>query len=324
MRKLIAWTGTLVAGALIQGEGVAQVAAPSATKKAAAPASKPTQGVVDPAIEKTRLDAEQAKARQAMDRVLAEWEVKSKQIKSLDVVFDRVDRSVGWGDQYYQGRAMLQSPDQACLQFQKNKLDPDGKPLVSVDKSGRKVAQLEAEPYERIVCTGTEVLQYSWDDRKMFIFPLDDESRQKALQQGPLPFLFNMKAADARRRYSMSLLKEDDKEYLIGIDPREEIDKKSFSRAFLWLSKTTYLPNQLWLYTVGEKERQEFRFAGGSNTIVANRPLDQSFFKPKQYEGWKVIRNPGAEGAEPAPGDPARAARRPAAQPPTRPATRPR
>ena len=62
-----------------------------------------------------------------------------------------------------------------------------------------------------------------------------------------------MKAAEARQRYGMTLLKQDDKEYLIGIVPNEEIDKESFSKAFLWLSKKTFLPNKLWLYPVGDE-----------------------------------------------------------------------
>ncbi len=141
-----------------------------------------------------------------MNRLLEAWEKQSKKIISLDVAFLRVDKSPAWGEQYFQGRAMLQSPDLACLEFRKYKVGADGKPLVVAGKNGQKVEQLESEPFERIVCTGKEVLQYTWDERKIFVFPLDKQVRQKALQQGPLPFLFNMKAVDAKKRYSMSLI----------------------------------------------------------------------------------------------------------------------
>ena len=53
------------------------------------------------------------------------------------------------------GRAVLQSPDLACLQFQKYKVDADGKPLFVTGKDGKpKMPNLEPEPSERIVCTG--------------------------------------------------------------------------------------------------------------------------------------------------------------------------
>ena len=311
MRTLIAWTLTLALGASAWAQG-------PTTKKTNPPApAKAAPAPVDPKAEKARLEADRAE----MDRVLAEWEDRSRQVTSLDVLFDRVDVSPGWGDQYYQGRAMLQSPDLACLQFQKYKLDPDGKPLFAT-KDGKKVPQLEPQPFERIVCTGNEVLQYSWDDKKIFIFPLDKQSRQKALQQGPLPFLFNMKAADLKRRYAMTLLKQDDKDYLIGITPQEKIDKESFSTAFLWLSKKTFLPDKLCLIPVGGKERQEFRFAGNSNTIMANTTLDGKFFLANRFEGWRVIDNPNANGAPPE-GKPVVAPAQPARKPTARPTARP-
>jgi TIGR03009 family protein len=322
LRTLIAWTLTLAVGASASAQGTAP-----ATRKPPAKAAQPQAAPVDPNVEKARLEAE-AQNREAMDRVLAEWEKQSKKVNSLDVLFDRVDvGGAAWGNQYYQGRAMLQSPDLACLQFQKYKVDKDGKP-VFVKKDGKSLPDLEPEPYERIVCTGKEVLQYSWDDRKIFVFPLDKQSRQKALQQGPLPFLFNMKAVDAKKRYSMTLLPQKDANtdnYLIGIMPNEQIDKQSFDKAFLWLSKKTFLPNRLRLYTPGGKEYQEFVFTGNSNAILANQPMDQGFFAFRGYKGWKVIENPGGEpGAqkvEPGIGQPARKA---AAQPNPNPNNRPR
>lgn len=325
MRTLITWTLTLAVGASASGQGIS----PSTTKKAAppaAPAARAPAAPIDTKVTPAKGEVDPVKAREEMERVLAEWEKRSKQVVSLDVLFDRIDRAPAWGDQYYQGRAMLQSPDLACLQFQKYKLDPKGKPMFTAGKDGKvNVPLLEPEPFERIVCTGNEVLQYSWDDHKIFVFPLDKQSKMKALQQGPLPFLFNMKAAEAKKRYTMTLRKQDDRDYLIAIAPNEQIDKDSFSTAFLWLSKETYLPNQLWLYTVGEKERQEFRFTGNYNTIKANTAMDKNFFVAKKIDGWKVIENPGADAkgkpnAAPAIGPPPRrAATQPAANPVARP-----
>jgi TIGR03009 family protein len=299
-----------------------------ATKKTNPPAQ--AKGAQEPAApvdlkaEAARIAAEAAKNRAELDRVLAEWEERSKKVTSLDVSFDRIDRSPGWGDTYYQGRAMLQSPDLACLQFQKYKLDKQGKPVLTPDKDGKPVPVLLPDPFERIVCTGQEVLQYSWDEKKMFIHPLDKSQRQKALQQGPLPFLFNLKAADLKQRYSMTLLKEDDRDYLIGIVPTEKIDRDSFNKAFLWLSKKTFLPNQLWLLPIGNKERQEFVFAGGLNRIVANAKLRPEFFRPTRFEGWKVIDNPGGEPAAPKNNAAAPAANPPAGKTAAKPGSRPK
>ena len=165
MRTLIAWILTLAVGATAS----AQVTAPPARKVVVKPGST--------AAGRTgRSQGREGEARgrrqgsEEMDKVLAEWERRSKKVITLDVLFDRIDHSPGWGNQYYQGRAMLQSPNLACLEFQKYKVNADGKPLYK-SKNGKQFPDLEADPYERIVCTGKEVLQYSWDDRKIFVFP---------------------------------------------------------------------------------------------------------------------------------------------------------
>lgn len=294
MRTLIAWTLTLTVGASAIGTASAQ--APAAPKRGTAPGpagpratapAKAAPAPSDPAAIKTQQLAAE-KGQQEMNDLLAEWEKQSKKVTSLDVGFERVDKmGAAWGNVYYHGRAMLKSPDLACLEFRKYKVGEDGQPS--------KPLQLEKEPNERIVCTGKEVLQYEWDEKVIYVYPLEKEVRQKALQQGPLPFLFNMNAADARRRYGMTLLKEDDKEYTISIVPREEIDRSSFTRAFLWLNKQTFLPNTLQLYPVGQKELQEFKF----DAIQPNKPMDEGMFAPAtKIAGWKVIYNPGGDGAK--------------------------
>ena len=63
-------------------------------------------------------------------------------------------------------------------------------------------------PYERIICTGKEVWQYRSDTQQIFIFPLGKDEQKKAIEEGPLPFLFNMQADDARQRYQMTLISE--------------------------------------------------------------------------------------------------------------------
>ncbi len=345
MRRLIAWTMTLAAGAsavaTASGQGTApaprrQSPAPAATKPAAPAATKPAAAPpLDPAAVKAR-ELALRKAREEMNQILADWEKQSKKVMSLYVEFDRVDYSKIWGDEYFVGQAILKSPDMACLEFRKVKVDGDNKPVKVADAKGKQAFDLEKDPTQRIVCTGKDVLQFEWDERVIYVYPLDKEVRQKALQQGPLPFLFNMKAAEAKARYGMSLLQQDENYYVISVVPNEDIDKDSFSRAFVWLSKENFLPKKLQLYPVQgnagkPKEVQEFTF----RNIQPNAAVDDDYFKPNlKIAGWQIKRNP-AEGANNrgvpvAPTDPASA--RPAGtprpgvaqQPATRPGPRPR
>jgi TIGR03009 family protein len=273
------------------------MANPPANQKKAAPAKAPT----DPAVVKAQQEAD-LKALQAMNPILAVWEKRSAQVTSLDAVFDKIVRDKGFGDEWYRGRAMLQSPDKACLEFKKYKLDKDNKPIVQVDANGKKTAVLEKDPDTRTVCTGVEVLLYSWGSRSVTVYPLNKKAQQRALQEGPLPFLFNMKAAEAKQRYSMRLLKENEKQYLIGIVPLQEIDQSAFAQAFLWLNKTTFLPDMLWLLPVGGKNQEEFIFSGSNDKVMANLEMDPKFFKFQTFVGWKTVINKGDAGNPAAPG----------------------
>ena len=305
MRRFIAWTLTLAAGVSSVSISLAQTprTAPSARPAASTPVVKGTLApqprpapTLDPAAQQAKA-ATDARARNDMNHLLDEWEKQSAKVKSLQVVFERTDKSVKWDDKVSQGTAILKSPDLACLEFKRAILDSDGKPRLKLNANGQKAIDVEKEPYQRIVCTGKEVLQYEWDEKVLYIYPLDKEARQKALQQGPLPFLFNMKAAEARQRYSMTLVPDArfPKEYCIKVVPNEEIDKKDFKMAVVWLDKEQFQPSRLVLYPVGDKDLQEFRFT----LIAPNKPIADAYFAVVIPDKWKVERNDNPDGPNP-------------------------
>jgi len=235
-----------------------------------------------------------------MPQLLNLWEGQSAKLKTLEVSIYRIDKNVAWGDEeHYQGHAAFQTPQLAFLDFRKVKLqvqpDPkakDKKKLVAVKKNNK----IESTPYETIVCTGQEIWHYRYDVKQIFIYPLDKDQRKRALEEGPLPFLFNMRAVEAKRRYKMVLQGQDDKRYLVMITPLLAEDKESFSRAWVYLDKDFLLPTRICLLAPDRKSSKDFQLSH----IEANKPVNGRFFvgvdpgKP-----WKVERNPG--GAAPAP-----------------------
>ncbi|WP_435005967.1 outer-membrane lipoprotein carrier protein LolA [Tundrisphaera lichenicola] len=285
MRTLIISTITLAIGSWVAGTATGQAVAP-APNQSTAPVPAPVDNQVVKAQQAEDDPAQKAlQAQRDLNALLVNWENQSKKITSLDVVFDRIDKlGPAWRDDYYRGQALLQSPDLACLEFKKYVVDAEGKPVQPL--------KLEAHPEERIVCTGTDVLQYQYDEKVVYVFPLDKQVRQKALQQGPLPFLFNMKASEVKARYRLVLMGQDAKEYLIEIKPKEEIDQQSFKTAYLWLDKKRFFPNKLRLIPVGEKEEQNFIIG----RVKANEKIDPALFAAARFAGWKVINNPGGDG----------------------------
>jgi TIGR03009 family protein len=253
-----------------------------------------------------------------MERLLKAWERQSEKLKSLDVQINRIDKTPAWDEEIrFQGRAVFKRPELAYLNFNKVKTatDAKGKPAPVIDpKTGKPVAI----PYETIVCSGKEVWQYLHDVREIFVYPLAKEERKRALDEGPLPFLFNMKAVEAERRYLMSLEGQTKEYYFVVVQPRLQQDQESFKKAWIWLHPTYLLPLRIVLFAPDGKSTKDFRLGD----IKANKPFEDRDFQggvPPGQPGdrrppWKVVRNPDAQGRPRAEG--AVPDRQPALRPP--------
>ena len=255
---------------------------------------------------------------QKLEELLKHWEKNSANLQRLDVKMTRTDRSPAWGeDDRYEGRAMFKVPNLAWLDFQKWK---------EVDDPATKAKKNQLVPHERIICTGTEVWQYRCDTAQIFIYPLEKDVQQRALEEGPLPFLFNFKAADAKKRYDMTLVAENADASLIRIVPRLPIDQDSFKLAFVTLDRQLFLlPRRILLMAPDGKSSKDFELH--LDAKAANCDVADDNFHPKVVPGWKVVRNPagdekpgggGARVAQPAPAPaptPAGGADAPAARP---------
>jgi TIGR03009 family protein len=249
--------------------------------------SADAQGTRPPAAQPARQAAAQP-ARPAptpndarMKQLLKVWEQRSALLKTLDVKITRSDKSEAWGNEEFEGRAILQSPNLAWLDFKK----------VSVDDKGKAVLK----PYERIVCTGTEVWQYRSDARQIFIFPLEKKDQKRALEEGPLPFLFNMKASEAEARYLMTLVSEDKDFYVISVAPRLRVDQEAFSKAFLKLNGKTFLPDRIFLVSPDGKSTKDF-------TLTEVHPnaqvMSENFVGKPLPKPWQISRDPGGNGGQ--------------------------
>ena len=271
MRRIAGTLGTLLAAAGLASPALGQGQNPPPRRQSpAAPAAK-AAGPTDA----------QAPNPAAMEKLLKLWEQQSARLTSLSVRFTRTDKSAQWGKEEYEGSACLQktapnldSSHLACLHF-KEVTRVAGKQAQSVD-------------HERIVVTGKQVRQYDYKSKQIFVFPLARQQRKRALQEGPLPFLFNMQAEEAKERYSMTLLKENADAYLIGVVPRVDQDKDVFSQAYLELSKKTFLPDRLLLVSPNQKDTQDYKFSD----VVANGKINPQFFEALDIKGWKVVDNP--------------------------------
>ena len=263
-----------------------------------APKAKPASGAKPPAAKTVAPRFDPARMKQ----LLQVWEKESAKLKTLDVGIQRTDESPLWPKELYKGRAIFQSPNLAWLDFNK----------VQKNEAGKDVYV----PYERILCTGSEFWQYKSDTKEIYIFPIERKDQKRVLEEGPLPFLFNMKASEAEARYQMDLVNETPEYFVISVIPKLQIDQDAFAKAFLQLNKKSYLPDKIFLISPDGKSSKSFVLS----TIQRNVTVDNVIFKGKILpKPWEVRRDvlgggePQArEKAAPAAGRPSNAASTPA------------
>jgi hypothetical protein len=134
-----------------------------------------------------------------MQALLKLWEGQSAKLQSLEVSMYRIDKDLAWGDEeHYLGHAAFKTPALAYVDYRKVKMQSQADPKTKGKKvlvpAKKKSGELDSTPFETILCTGTEVWDYRYDVRQIIIYTLDKNERKRALEEGPLPFLFNLRA----------------------------------------------------------------------------------------------------------------------------------
>jgi TIGR03009 family protein len=270
-----------------------------------APAGQPAAPAAQPA------DPERAAKAAQMEALLRQWEQVSRSNEMLFAEFTRTDRSKAWPEpKVYEGVALLRKPNLACIEF---KLREQGQPKPTF--------------YERIVCSGdNRVYQFQGPTRQCHVYILPDDERRRALEEGPLPFIFNMRLEQARARYYWDLWEEtpakdgESAKYIIRIIPKQAIDREEFSMALVMLDQTTFLPSALRLYAPNGKDMKTFVF-----TKVERNQEQNPASNPNNYDGarmaaafqragYKVIVNDDPAGVQNA-GSTARPVAQPAQRP---------
>lgn len=182
-----------------------------------------------------------------LEELLRQWEIKSSLIKSLKGKHKRtVYNLVFQEEKIADGKFYLETPD-------KGRIDLVGTPPKEGDKSFRigkngEPFRLVADQPERWICTGDEVIVVNDGDKSYEVMPLPPEAKGKNIVNSPLPFLFGMKAEEAKRRFHFTISKNTKEMAVLIVTPRLASDRQNYIEAFVMLEKTNYLPTAVKLF----------------------------------------------------------------------------
>jgi TIGR03009 family protein len=213
-----------------------------------------------------------AAADARLDQYLRRWEQEMRKIQALSSLINRIDKDkVFAATTKYTGFA----------QYMKSGSGPTAMNLALMELK----LENKAEVAEKFVCTGTYLYQFLPAQKEIRAYELPRPKPGQVADDNFLTFLFGMKADEARKRYKLTLAKEDKWYIYVDVVPRTAADRSDFAKARLVLNKDSYLPRQLW-----------FEHANGNEVTWDIPRIDpkavidrRNFDAPKPPPGWKLV-----------------------------------
>jgi TIGR03009 family protein len=207
-----------------------------------------------------------------LDVLLTQWEQKMKSVDSLVAVIKRTETDVVAKVQdEYQGQLKFLRPNQAD-QLMKKSTNP--------------------QIYERHLCTGNFLYEFRPSQKIIRAHQLPQRAPGQAIVDNSfVGFLAGMSAVEARRRFELTLVKEDQWYAYIHVKPKLPEDKAEFSEARLALLLTTMMPAEM-QFVPPNKAAIVWRI----EKIDTNVRLAATDFAPPQLnqlpQGWQMQRVP--------------------------------
>ena len=239
-------------------------------------ASMPASGQQAPQAPATQPAADD----KVLDGHLAKWEAATKKVETLGAQLTRIDK-----DPVYDHVQKLTG----LAYYMKAGNGPTAQNLALLQMT----ADGQKEPKEKYICTGTYIYQFWPDQKEIRYYQLPKpEPGKTAEENNLLSLLFGMKADDIKRRYELKLDKEDANYIYVYIAPRSAADKADFQRARLVLSKSNYMPRQLWF-----EHANRMTVLWDIPNLQVGMALDRrTFDAPQAPPGWKLV--PGEKNSQ--------------------------
>jgi TIGR03009 family protein len=210
-----------------------------------------------------------------IDQHLRAWEQQMRKIQTLKAVLSRTDRDkVTQAATQYTGHA----------QYMKSGTGPSARNLALLEM---KLAG-KNDLAEKVICTGTFLYQFLPAQKEIRRYELPRRRPGQVADDNFLTFLFGMKADEARKRYELTLSKEDAWYIYIEVTPRLAADRATFTRARFVLNRYSYLPRRLW-FEEGNGNEVTWDIPRVQTGVAVDRRV---FEAPKPPRGWKLVTKP--------------------------------
>lgn len=255
----------IVLGGLLLGQGIALAQQPPGSQPPAPPAALDPQG-------------------NRVDELLVRWEQEMRKIQSLSAQCTRIEenKTFKYTDVFNGLARYLKANDAGRV---------SNLAMLEMRKKDK------PDVWEKFVCNGTMLYQYVPSQKEIRVHQLPPPKPGQVSDDNFLSFLFGMKAEEAKRRYDLKLVKQDQYYFYIEIFPRFDQDKADFQKARLVLNKDSFLPRQLW-FEQPNGDTVTWDVPKLEVNVALNR---QEFDRPQVPQGWKQVQAPTPKTGDPQP-----------------------
>jgi TIGR03009 family protein len=188
------------------------------------------------------------------EQVLKDWELHTAKFQKLkgDFYRRRYDPTFAV-EKLSTGKFAFEAPDRGNYELQPTEIKK-GQVSKKKDKNGQPYA-LQADTPERWVCTGKEVIRIDEQEKTYEKVTIPPEKQGERIIDGPLPFLFGMKAERAKQRYQeIELLRNEKGEIWLRVVPRFKDDAAHWKEALIIIDSASYVPKAVKLVDPGGGE----------------------------------------------------------------------
>ncbi len=208
-----------------------------------------------------------------LNRLLADWEKRNKEIHVLESKFYR------WKYDAVFGNGQQPPPDEGELKFS------------APDKGMMKIEAKDPAQSEQWLCDGKSIYQFDYKQRLVTEYVMPLELQGKGIGDGPLPFVFGVEAEKLKQRYFMRIITPPDVKDAVWLEafPRYQQQAAEFSKVqvILQISGTTkaLLPFAIQIYSPNGKDRIVYQLQDPS--INPYKPFGGVF------NNWTTLSIPG-------------------------------
>lgn len=277
---------------------------PPARKADAADSDEAPKRSVRPQTEALRIEP----LPPELEQLLKDWERESAKIKTLHGEHKRiVYNKVFEVQKNAEGQFYYEAPDKGRIDL--SGIEPQkGEKSDRIGKESGKPFRLEPELNTKWVCDGEYIKQFNDAEKTVETFDLPEELRGKNIIHGPLPFLFGMKAEEAKKRFELAFVNQDDPKknnqdvVWIKAKPRQVMDRDNFQEATIILDRKRFLPLAVRLIDPAGNLETVYTFSKKSLHVNATKLIPAIFrndpFNPST-RGYKVIHQVAGEARDP-------------------------